>query len=68
MAQFDIYENPNPESKEFYLFLLNAQHDILSSLETAVVLPLCRLSILKKPARHLNPMLTINSEMYGMLT
>ncbi|TSA03780.1 MAG: hypothetical protein D4R76_04035 [Methylococcus sp.] len=40
------------------------QVDILSSLETTVVAPICPLSILKKPVRHLNPMLTINGEMY----
>ncbi|MFZ4654990.1 MAG: CcdB family protein [Methylococcaceae bacterium] len=38
----------------------------MSSLETTVVVPICPLSILKKPVRHLNPMLTINGEMYCM--
>ena len=59
MAQFDVYENPNSESKEIYPFLLNVQADLLGVLDTTVVVPLCRLETLKKPARHLNPVFTV---------
>ena len=67
MAQFDVYENPNSGSKEIYPFMLNVETDQLGVLDTTVVVPLCRLETLKKPARHLNPVFTVQEEMYCML-
>jgi toxin CcdB len=68
MAQFDVYENPNSESKEIYPFLLNVQADLLDVLDTTVVVPMCLLETLKKPARHLNPVFTVKDEKFCMLT
>jgi toxin CcdB len=68
MAQFDVYENPNSESKEIYPFLLNVQADLLDVLDTTVVVPLCRLETLKKSARHLNPVFTVQKENFCILT
>jgi toxin CcdB len=39
MAQFDIFHNNNPQSAAEFPYLLDIQADILSSLETRVVIP-----------------------------
>jgi len=40
MAQFDLYENQNRESRETYPFLLEIQADILRDLNTRLTVPL----------------------------
>ncbi|MBV5320762.1 MAG: CcdB family protein [Sulfuricurvum sp.] len=65
MAQFDIYTNNNPDSTVEFLYLLDIQADILSSLETRVVIPL-RKNI--KAIQHLNPEFIIGSTSYILLT
>jgi toxin CcdB len=56
MAQFDVYKNPNPHTNKEIPYLLDIQHDILQSLNTRVVVPLI---INMTPAKHLNPIFTI---------
>ena len=40
MAQFDVYENDEPESKAGIPFLLDVQHDLHKNLATRTVIPL----------------------------
>ena len=40
MAQFDVYENDEPESKAGIPFLLDVQHDLHRNLATRAVVPL----------------------------
>lgn len=40
MAQFDVFENDDPESKEIIPFLLDVQHDLHKNLATRTVIPL----------------------------
>lgn len=40
MAQFDVYENPDPNSKATVPYLLDVQADLLNKLATRVVVPL----------------------------
>ncbi len=55
MAQFDVYENLNPDTCPTVPFLLDVQAEVLESLATRVVVPLIRVSVMGTPARHLNP-------------
>ena len=69
MAQFDVYRNPNPASRTRIPFLLDVQTDLLDSLETRVVVPLCRPDALKgKLADRLNPVLVVEGRKLAMLT
>lgn len=62
MAQFDVYRNPFG-SKRNSPFVIELQNDILSELGLVVVAPLKpRRQV--KPARHLNPMLMIETGEY----
>ena len=51
MAQFDVYANQNPNTNKEVPYLLDVQADILSSLETRVIVPLI---VQSKTAKHLN--------------
>ena len=40
MAQFDVYENDEPESRADIPFLLDVQHDLHKNLATRSIIPL----------------------------
>jgi len=60
MAQFDVYENPNPETNRTTPYLLDVQAELLDTLSTRVVVPLLSAAYAEKPIRHLNPQFTVN--------
>jgi toxin CcdB len=69
MAQFTVYKNKNPQTRSAVPFLLDLQNDLLSDLETRVVVPLYPASTLKgKTLKTLTPVLEIEGESYVMLT
>lgn len=69
MAQFDVYRNPNAATRARVPYLLDVQSDLLSSLTTRVVVPLCKPDVLSaKPAERLNPAFEIESRSLLMLT
>jgi toxin CcdB len=68
MAQFDVYENPNPDTKKTVPYLLDVQANLLEDLATHVVVPLVPLSIMGKAARHLNPVFKIKKTNIVMST
>jgi toxin CcdB len=59
MAQFDVYENPNPASRKNIPFLLDVQTDLLDNLATRVVVPLVTSAAMPIPGRHLNPAFSV---------
>lgn len=63
MARFDVYRNPDGTG-----CLLDIQADLLSHLNTRVVVPLLPLSKSPQPARTLNPCFTIAEETLVMST
>ncbi len=65
MAQFDVYLNNNEATVEFFPYLLDVQHNLLSSLKTRVVVPL---GIRIEPIRHLNPKLNVKGKDVVMST
>ena len=42
MAQFDVYANPNPASRDAYPYLVDIQSPHLDDLSTRIVIPLAR--------------------------
>ncbi len=56
MAQFDVYRNPNPATRNRIPFLLDLQAPLLEALATRIVVPLCKPDAVGgKPAERLNP-------------
>jgi toxin CcdB len=69
MAQFMVCRNKNSQTSSAVPFLLDIQNDLLSDLETRVVVPLCPLSSMKgKPLRTLMPVFAVEGERFVMLT
>jgi len=69
MAQFTVCRNKNPQTSSAIPFLLDIQNDLLSDLETRVVVPLCPLSSMSgRILRTLMPVLDIEGERFVMLT
>jgi len=65
MAQFDVYENRNEKINELFPYLLDVQNDLLSSLQTRVVVPL---GVGIQPIKHLNPTFKVEGNVVVMST
>ena len=42
MAQFDVYVNPQPESRRFVPYIVDVQSQLIDQLTTRLVMPLSR--------------------------
>lgn len=63
MAAFTVYANPDPKSQKAIPFLLDVQSELLSPLETRVVVPLYLKSTARAQAiSRLTPVLTFQSK------
>jgi toxin CcdB len=63
MARFDVFEN-----KDGAGFLLDVQSDLLSGLNTRVVVPLLPKTTAPSPAQRLNPVFNIKGQEVVMAT
>ena len=65
MAQFDLYRNPNAESRQWAPYIVDLQHDLLSGLSTRIMAPM----IIAEPndvaaIQRLNPQVSIDGKDY----
>jgi len=63
MPKYDVFPNPSGDG-----FLLDVQNDLLSDLNTRVVVPLMTVTSAPKPATRLNPTFNINGQPFVMVT
>jgi len=63
MARFDIYRNLTGPG-----YLLDVQADLLSHLNTRIVVPLLPLASAPKPATILNPLIAVDDDPHVMVT
>lgn len=69
MAQFTLYINPNPRSKETYPYLLDVQAPLLQDLSTRVVIPMGKLPKRgAKPISHLCPVIEYDGSKWVLYT
>jgi toxin CcdB len=69
MAQFSVYANQNTATSDQFPYLLNIQNDLLSALQTCVVVPLTAANHAGYRAMNrLTPLLTVQGGQYLMLT
>lgn len=64
MARFDVYTRPNGAAG----YVLDVQADVLSGLNTRIVVPLLRVADAPTPAKRLNPIFDIGTEPHVMVT
>jgi toxin CcdB len=63
MPKFDVFPNPSGDG-----YLLDVQTDLLSDLNTSVVVPLLPTSSAPKPATRLNPVFDFEGQPVVMVT
>lgn len=69
MPQFAVHRNPNPATKSTAPYLLDIQSDLITDLETRVVVPLFSAAVMKgKTLKTLTPVFTIAGKQYVMMT
>ena len=68
MAQFDVYENADVESRDDIPYLLDVQSDLLDRLATRVVVPLVAKRVAGQLAARLNPQFRIQNRVVVMST
>ncbi|CAG0939963.1 Toxin CcdB [Gallionellaceae bacterium] len=68
MAQFDVYLNPNADTRSFIPYLLDVQADLLDVLATRVVAPLVLVEEMGPAAKHLNPQFKVKGVAVVMST
>ena len=68
MAQFDVYLNPNPDTRKSIPYLLDVQAELLDTLATRVVVPLILAEEMGLAAKHLNPQFKIKGVAVVMST
>lgn len=62
MAQFDVYQNPNPATNKAIPYYLNVQADLLDSLNTRVIVPLVREEEMGKSVKGLHLRFKVKGE------
>lgn len=63
MAQFDLYQNPNPNSQEQAPYIVDLQHEMLGDLATRVMAPLVASKPSGEPAMQgLNPIVSVEGQ------
>lgn len=69
MAQFVVYRNAHPATRQATPLLLEVQHDLLSTLASTVVVPLRPLSAMKGAIlRTLTPVIEVEGREYVLVT
>jgi len=69
MAQFTLYENQNPGSRESYPFFIDVQNSLLDSLNSRLVIPLTPYRNLDESnISNLCPIITLHEERFVVLT
>lgn len=68
MAQFDVYLNPNAETRRVIPYLLDVQADLLDRLATRVVVPLVLAEEMGQAAKYLNPQFKVKGVAVVMST
>lgn len=69
MAQFAVYHNNNPKSQSEIPYLVDVQSDLLSDLDSRVVIPLyTKKSLSTKPMTRLTPELQLEGKKFILMT
>ena len=68
MKQFDLYENPDPDSHTTYPFFVDVQTGLLDDLNSRVVIPIAPIQDAKTLPKNLCPIVEIENGKYALLT
>jgi toxin CcdB len=67
MAQYDVYPNPSPRSREEVPYLVDVQSDLLADLRTRLVMPLAHTGAkLTQAPRRLSPTFVVEGQLLAL--
>lgn len=67
MAQYDVYVNPNPRSREAVPFVVDVQSGLLNGLRTRLTMPLSRVGLnASNVSKRLLPKFSIKGELLAL--
>lgn len=68
MAQYDVYPNPSPRSRDEVPYLVDVQSDLLADLRTRLVMPLAHTgATLTQAPRRLSPTFVVEGHLLAAL-
>lgn len=69
MAQFDVYVNPSPSTRDAFPFIVDIQNPVITEIATRIVIPLGRTSYFKQEQmKGLTPVIKYENEKFLLLT
>lgn len=68
MAQFDVYVNPQPESRRFVPYIVDVQSQLIDQLTTRLVMPLSRVGAQQGSLpQNLCPLVEVDREVLSLM-
>ena len=67
MAQFDVYRNETGYGADIP-FLIDVQADVFCDIASRIVIPLRRMADIRRPLKHLNPIVELQDEEFVVMT
>jgi toxin CcdB len=68
MKQFDLYTNPDKDTKKAYPYFVDVQSDLMDELSSRVVIPLAKTKSSGEYPQHLCPTIEIDGKKLALLT
>lgn len=68
MEQFDLYVNPDKDTKRAYPYFVDVQSKLVDELNSRVVIPLARTKSDNEYPKHLCPIIAYEGKEYALLT
>ena len=68
MKQFDLYINPDEDTKQGYPYFVDVQTELLNNLDSRVVIPIVPIKGTKAYPKNLCPIVKIKGSQFALLT
>ncbi|MGV8002453.1 CcdB family protein [Photorhabdus temperata subsp. temperata] len=68
IAQYAVYRNKSPKSREQYPFIIDIQSDLLDDYDSRVIMPIALLSDKNSRVKTLTPVIKIKGDQYVIIT
>lgn len=68
MSQYTVYRNTSPKSREQYPYFINIQNELLSDIDSRIIMPITPLVKMNSQVRIITPIIEINNREYVIMT
>ncbi|MEY8712319.1 CcdB family protein [Mangrovibacter phragmitis] len=67
MAQYAVYVNRSPKTRQQYPFIIDIQSDLLDEYDSRVVMPLAPMTAQNSQIRSLTPVISVSGQRYVVI-